>query len=45
MLEAERFIAESATAWAGEDTEYPWESVQAYLQVLVEQSFLERDTV
>src|SRR5215470_11274457 len=43
MVEKRRFTAESATQWAGDGAPYPWETVQEYLQVLLERGLLERE--
>ncbi|MCI0392667.1 MAG: cupin domain-containing protein [Acidobacteria bacterium] len=43
MFSEERFVAESATRWAGGAEPYLWETVQEYLQVLLSQGFLERE--
>jgi hypothetical protein len=43
MVEKRRFTAESATEWAGDGERYPWETVQEYLQVLLERGLLERE--
>ena len=43
MVEKRPFTAESATEWAGDVASYPWESVQEYLQVLLELGLLERE--
>jgi ribosomal protein L16 Arg81 hydroxylase len=43
MVEKRRFTAESATEWAGDGARYPWETVQEYLQVLLERGLLERE--
>lgn|GEM_PF-2486061 len=43
MVETERFAAESATEWAADGERYPWETVQEYLQVLLERGLLERE--
>jgi hypothetical protein len=43
LVEKEWFIAESATKWAGASAQYPWPTVQEYLQVLLDQGILERE--
>jgi hypothetical protein len=43
MVEKRRFTAESAIEWAGDGERYPWETVQEYLQVLLERGLLERE--
>lgn len=43
LVQQERFVALSATRWAEDGQSYPWETVQAYLQVLVDQGMLERE--
>jgi hypothetical protein len=43
IVEKQRFTAESATKWAGDGERYPWETVQEYLQVLLERGLLERE--
>jgi ribosomal protein L16 Arg81 hydroxylase len=43
IVEKRRFTAESATQWAGDGQRYPWETVQEYLQTLLERGLLERE--
>lgn len=43
LVEKEWFVAESATNWAGVSAQYPWPTVQEYLQVLLDQGILERE--
>jgi len=44
LVRQERFSAHSATTWKQDGQPYDWESVQAYLQTLLDQGILERET-
>lgn len=41
LVHEEWFVAESTTNWAPEGQQYPWETVQKYLQALRDQGILE----
>ena len=45
MVEKERFTAASTMKWAEGGRTYPWKIVREYLEALLDQGILERETV
>jgi ribosomal protein L16 Arg81 hydroxylase len=42
LVSQDMFAAQSATEWSDDGESYPWETVQEYLQALLEQGLIER---
>lgn len=42
LVEQDEFTAESAARWSGASDDYPWATVQEYLQALLDQNIIER---